>query len=95
MKCANTGRKESLRVETGQHGLSRLSQAFFFFITTVTQPGHEPDLVRVKIGRNSPGIDSNLHTVRVETARYGFNSVWTRFEIRLCDCIHRMDSRLF
>ena len=36
------------------------------------QPGHEPDLVRVKMGRNSPGIGSNLHTVRVETARYGF-----------------------
>lgn len=31
MKWPNTGRKESLRVETGQHGLSRLSQAFFMF----------------------------------------------------------------
>jgi hypothetical protein len=28
--------------------------------------------MRVKMGWNSPGIDGNLHTVRVETARYGF-----------------------
>jgi hypothetical protein len=37
-----------------------------------TQAGHEPDLMRVKMGGNSPGIDGNLDTVRVETARYGF-----------------------
>ena len=37
-----------------------------------TQPGHEPDLMQVKMGENCPGIDGNLHTVRVETARYGF-----------------------
>jgi hypothetical protein len=37
-----------------------------------TQPGHEPDLMRVKMWRNSPGIDRNLHTVRVETAKYSF-----------------------
>jgi hypothetical protein len=28
--------------------------------------------MRVKLGGNSPGIDGNLHTVRVEMARYGF-----------------------
>ena len=44
----------------------------FFYCYSHIQPGHEPNLVRVKMGRNSPGIDSNLHTVRVETARYGF-----------------------
>ena len=27
--------------------------------------------MRVKMGRNSLGIDGNLHMVRVETARYG------------------------
>jgi hypothetical protein len=37
-----------------------------------THPGHEPDLMQVKMGENYPGIDVNLHTVRVETARYGF-----------------------
>jgi hypothetical protein len=37
-----------------------------------TQPGHEPDLMQVKMDENCPGIDGNLHTVRVETARYGF-----------------------
>jgi hypothetical protein len=37
-----------------------------------TQPGHEPDLMQVKMGENCPRIDGNLHTVRVETARYGF-----------------------
>jgi hypothetical protein len=37
-----------------------------------TQPGQEPDLMHVKMSRNSPGINGNLHTVRVETARYGF-----------------------
>ena len=34
-----------------------------------TQPGHKPDLMRVKMSWNSPRIDDNLHTVRVETAR--------------------------
>jgi hypothetical protein len=40
----------------------------------VTQPGQKPDLMRVKciMGRNSPGKDGNLHTVRKETARYSF-----------------------
>jgi hypothetical protein len=37
-----------------------------------TQPGHEPDLMQVKMGRNSPRIDGNLHTISVEMARYGF-----------------------
>jgi hypothetical protein len=32
----------------------------------------EPDLVQVKMVGDSPGIDGNLHKVRVETARYGF-----------------------
>jgi hypothetical protein len=34
--------------------------------------GHDPDLMRVEMIRNSPGKDVNLHAVRVETARYGF-----------------------
>jgi hypothetical protein len=40
-----------------------------FLCYSHTQPGHEPDLMQVKMGENFPGIDVNLHTVRVETAR--------------------------
>ena len=44
-----------------------------------TQPDHEMDLLRVKMGWNSPGIYGNLNAVRVETARYGFyTSVFRR-----------------
>ena len=32
------------------------------------------------MGENSPGIDGNLHTVRVETARYGFKRWSTEYE---------------
>jgi hypothetical protein len=39
---------------------------------TVAQPGHKPDLMQVKMSRNSPGKDGTLHTVRIETARYSF-----------------------
>jgi hypothetical protein len=48
---------------------------------TVTQPGHEPDLMWVKMGRNTPGIDGNLHTIRVKWLDtvfvFGFKS-WSR-----------------
>jgi hypothetical protein len=40
-----------------------------------TKPGHEPDFMQLKMGGNSPGIDSNLHTIRVETARFRTGSV--------------------
>ena len=55
------------RVDTVSHVIE--NRLYVHECHTHTQPGHEPDLMQVKMSRNSPRIDDNLHTVRVETAR--------------------------